>query len=39
MFQLKEKLDYPIYFYQNQPRKVLILDEIADVTVTNKKIT
>jgi hypothetical protein len=38
MFQLKEKLEYPIYFYKHQPREVLILDEITNVTVKDKKI-
>ncbi len=39
MLQSKEKLEYLVYFYQHQLREVLILDEIANVTVKDKKIT
>jgi hypothetical protein len=39
MFQLEEKPKYPVYFYQHQPKEVLITNETADVTVKDKKIT
>jgi len=38
MLQPKEKLKYPIYFYQHQSRKVLILDEVANMIFKDKKI-
>jgi hypothetical protein len=35
MLPLKEKLEYPFYFYQHQhqPGEVLILNYIVDVTI------
>jgi len=39
MLQPKEKLNYLIYLYKHQLGKVLILDEVVDVTVKDKKIT
>ncbi len=39
MFQLEEKPKYPIYFYKHQLGEVLILDEAADVTIKDKKVT
>jgi hypothetical protein len=39
MFQLEEKPKYLVYFYKHQPKEVLILDETANVTVKDKKIT
>jgi hypothetical protein len=38
MFQSEEKIEYPVYFYQHQLGEVLILDEVANVTIKNKKI-
>jgi hypothetical protein len=38
MLQPKDRVDYPVYFYEHQPRKALILDEATDITVKNKKI-
>ncbi len=38
MLQQKEKLEYLVYFCQHQLGEVLILDEVADVIVKNKKI-
>ncbi len=38
MLQPKEKSKYPIYFYQHQSRKVLILDEVANMIIKDKKI-
>jgi hypothetical protein len=37
-FNQKKKPKYPIYFYQHQPRKVLVLDEATDVTIKDEKI-
>jgi hypothetical protein len=37
MLQQKEKLEYLVYFCQHQLGEVLILDEVADVIVKNKK--
>ncbi len=33
MLQLKDKVDYPVYFYEHQPREALIFDEVANITV------
>jgi hypothetical protein len=33
MLQPKDKVDYPMYFYEHQPRKALILDEATNITV------
>jgi hypothetical protein len=38
MLQPKEKPKYPIYFYQHQYKKVLILDEVANMIIKDKKI-
>jgi hypothetical protein len=38
MLQLENKIDYPMYFYEHQPRKALILDEAANIIVKDKKI-
>jgi hypothetical protein len=38
MLQPEEKLNYLIYLYKHQLGKVLILDEVVDVTVKDKKI-
>jgi hypothetical protein len=38
MFQLKEKLKWPIYLYKHQHEKSLILDEVVDVTIKYKNI-
>ncbi len=39
MLQPEDIVDYPVYFYEHQPGKVLILDEVVDIIVKNKKIT
>ncbi len=33
MLQLEDKVDYPVYFYEHQPRETLILDEAADIII------
>jgi hypothetical protein len=38
MLQPKEKPKYPIYFYQHQSKKVLILDEVANMIIKDKNI-
>jgi hypothetical protein len=38
MFQPKEKPKYLVYFYNHQLGKILILDEVVDVIVKDKKI-
>jgi len=38
MFQPKEKPKYLVYFYKHQLGKILILDEVVDVIVKDKKI-
>ncbi len=38
MLQLKDKVDYPVYFYEHQPREALIFDEVANITVKDRKI-
>jgi hypothetical protein len=37
MFQSEEKLEYPVDFCQHQLGEVLILDEVADVTIKDLK--
>jgi hypothetical protein len=39
MLQLKDKVDYSMYFYEHRPREALILDEAIDIIVKDKKIT
>jgi hypothetical protein len=38
MLQPKDKIDYPMYFHEHQPREALILDEVVDIIVKDKKI-
>ncbi len=38
MLQPKDKVDYPMYFHEHPLREVLILDEVVDITVKDKKI-
>ncbi len=38
MLQPVEKHEYLVYFYKHQPGEVLILDEVANVIVKDKKI-
>jgi hypothetical protein len=38
MVQPKEKIEYPIYFYKHQPREILILDEVVNKIIKDKKI-
>jgi len=38
MLQLKEKVDYLVYFYEHQPREALIFDEVANIIVKDKRI-
>jgi hypothetical protein len=38
MFQPKEELEYPIYFYKHQLGEVFILDEAIDVTIKDNNI-
>ncbi len=38
MLQPKDRVDYFVYFYEHQPREVLILDETTDISVKDKKI-
>jgi hypothetical protein len=38
MLQLEDVVDYPVYFYEHQLREALILDEVVDITVKDKKI-
>jgi hypothetical protein len=38
MLQLKDIVDYPMYFYEWQPTEVLILDEVVNISFKDKKI-
>ncbi len=38
MLQLEKRVDYPVYFYEHQLRKALILDEAVNITIKYKKI-
>jgi len=38
MLQLKDIFGYPLYFYEQQTEETLILDEVADIIVKDKKI-
>jgi len=38
MLQLEDIVDYPVYFYEHQLKEALILDEVVDITVKDKKI-
>jgi len=38
MLQLKEKVDYLVYFYEHQLREALIFDEVANIIVKDKRI-
>jgi hypothetical protein len=38
MLQPKDRIDCPTYFYEHQPKEALILDEVVDITVKDKKI-
>jgi hypothetical protein len=38
MLQLEEKPKYLVYFYKHQLLKVLILDEVTNVTIKDEKI-
>jgi hypothetical protein len=38
MLQLKDIFGYPLYFYEQQIEETLILDEVADIIVKDKKI-
>jgi hypothetical protein len=38
MLQLEDKVDYPVYFYEHQPREALILDEAINITIKDKSI-
>jgi hypothetical protein len=31
MLQPKDKVDYPVYFYEHQSKEALILDEVANI--------
>jgi hypothetical protein len=37
MLQPKDKIDYPVYFYEHQLKKALTLDEVANITIKDKK--
>jgi hypothetical protein len=32
------EVDFSTYFYEHQPMEVLILDEVVDITIKDKKI-
>ncbi len=38
MLQPKNKVNYPMYFYEHQLREDLIQDEIVDITIKEQKI-
>lgn len=38
MLQPKDKVDYLVYFDEHQPKEALILDEVIDITIKDKKI-
>jgi hypothetical protein len=38
MLQLEDIVDYLVYFYEHQLKEALILDEVVDITVKDKKI-
>jgi hypothetical protein len=38
MLQPKDKVEYPMYFYEHQPWEALILDEVVNITIKDKKI-
>ncbi len=38
MLQLEQKLEHPVYFYKHQLGKILVLDEVANVTIKDMKI-
>ncbi len=38
MLQLKDRVDYLMYFYEHQPKEALILDEAVNITIKDKNI-
>jgi hypothetical protein len=39
MAQPKKNINYPFWYYQHEPREILILDESTNIMIKNKKIT
>jgi hypothetical protein len=36
MAQLEDNINYPFWYYQDEPGETLILDEFVDITIINK---